>query len=127
MIRRPPRSTRTDTLFPYTTLFRSCARPHPHRRRTDFGRRLDARGGRDPRTYLEPPLLPSVRKRRVVHGRSCDGLVDQRRQPARRLNASLNWLVVEHLRPPRPWLLPRTSPRTDKHTQPHDDTYRAQR
>src|SRR3546814_1808706 len=29
MIRRPPRSTRTDTLFPYTTLFRSlrCAPP----------------------------------------------------------------------------------------------------
>src|SRR3546814_4984226 len=26
MIRRPPRSTRTDTLFPYTTLFRSWAR-----------------------------------------------------------------------------------------------------
>src|SRR3546814_2618987 len=25
MIRRPPRSTRTDTLFPYTTLFRSFA------------------------------------------------------------------------------------------------------
>src|SRR3546814_19597485 len=25
MIRRPPRSTRTDTLFPYTTLFRSQA------------------------------------------------------------------------------------------------------
>src|SRR3546814_6378226 len=30
MIRRPPRSTRTDTLFPYTTLFRST----PTRRRT---------------------------------------------------------------------------------------------
>src|SRR3546814_12018278 len=29
MIRRPPRSTRTDTLFPYTTLFRSAG----HRRR----------------------------------------------------------------------------------------------
>src|SRR3546814_3883038 len=32
MIRRPPRSTRTDTLFPYTTLFRSrlgrLAEPH---------------------------------------------------------------------------------------------------
>src|SRR3546814_2987888 len=27
MIRRPPRSTRTDTLFPYTTLFRSDERP----------------------------------------------------------------------------------------------------
>src|SRR3546814_19909345 len=32
MIRRPPRSTRTDTLFPYTTLFRSfigCIHPLP--------------------------------------------------------------------------------------------------
>src|SRR3546814_3460085 len=28
MIRRPPRSTRTDTLFPYTTLFRSLQRTH---------------------------------------------------------------------------------------------------
>src|SRR3546814_2700941 len=27
MIRRPPRSTRTDTLFPYTTLFRSVQLP----------------------------------------------------------------------------------------------------
>src|SRR3546814_5015825 len=27
MIRRPPRSTRTDTLFPYTTLFRSVGPP----------------------------------------------------------------------------------------------------
>src|SRR3546814_3478613 len=33
MIRRPPRSTRTDTLFPYTTLFRSR-------------RRCEDRGGR---------------------------------------------------------------------------------
>src|SRR3546814_10207584 len=34
MIRRPPRSTRTDTLFPYTTLFRShhcgAQQPVPH-------------------------------------------------------------------------------------------------
>src|SRR3546814_7706675 len=29
MIRRPPRSTRTDTLFPYTTLFRSVALARP--------------------------------------------------------------------------------------------------
>src|SRR3546814_16597944 len=28
MIRRPPRSTRTDTLFPYTTLFRSVGAVH---------------------------------------------------------------------------------------------------
>src|SRR3546814_15231007 len=30
MIRRPPRSTRTDTLFPYTTLFRSIDGPRHH-------------------------------------------------------------------------------------------------
>src|SRR3546814_8053493 len=30
MIRRPPRSTRTDTLFPYTTLFRSALREDPN-------------------------------------------------------------------------------------------------
>src|SRR3546814_4471196 len=33
MIRRPPRSTRTDTLFPYTTLFRSVSRVHHHQPR----------------------------------------------------------------------------------------------
>src|SRR3546814_10055233 len=32
MIRRPPRSTRTDTLFPYTTLFRSSAPSGSHAR-----------------------------------------------------------------------------------------------
>src|SRR3546814_12954526 len=31
MIRRPPRSTRTDTLLPYTTLFRSVADPKLYR------------------------------------------------------------------------------------------------
>src|SRR3546814_19753955 len=30
MIPRPPRSTRTDTLFPYTTLFRSAVVPQQH-------------------------------------------------------------------------------------------------
>src|SRR3546814_3878928 len=33
MILRPPRSTRTDTLFPYTTLFRSASPAPPPRRR----------------------------------------------------------------------------------------------
>src|SRR3546814_4296226 len=38
MIRRPPRSTRTDTLFPYTTLFRSRHRSDrlEHARLADF-------------------------------------------------------------------------------------------
>src|SRR3546814_4898796 len=43
MIRRPPRSTRTDTLFPYTTLFRS------QRRRTQCGPVLS-------RIVAAPPL-----------------------------------------------------------------------
>src|SRR3546814_11281251 len=38
MIRLPPRSTRTDTLFPYTTLFRSIVRAHF---RPEFLNRLD--------------------------------------------------------------------------------------
>src|SRR3546814_17571533 len=44
MIRRPPRSTRTDTLFPYTTLFRSDP---PQRRRSAF----DHSTRRRPRRY----------------------------------------------------------------------------
>src|SRR3546814_2009509 len=56
MIRRPPRSTRTDTLFPYTTLFRS--RP---RSRTRADGCADARhrtGGRPPlHRSNEEPLL----------------------------------------------------------------------
>src|SRR3546814_13029245 len=52
MIRRPPRSTRTDTLFPYTTLFRS-GRLRPGResggggldRRIDLGRAAGGIGG----------------------------------------------------------------------------------
>src|SRR3546814_1239802 len=35
MIRRPPRSTRTDTLFPYTTLFRSHTAAAPDLPRVD--------------------------------------------------------------------------------------------
>src|SRR3546814_10290213 len=52
MIRRPPRSTRTDTLFPYTTLFRSGAaadgplsdRHHVRRRTARLDRRRDGDG-----------------------------------------------------------------------------------
>src|SRR3546814_8385732 len=41
MIRRPPRSTRTDTLFPYTTLFRSVF--NSARNESGAGRRAGAR------------------------------------------------------------------------------------
>src|SRR3546814_1487117 len=43
MIRRPPRSTRTDTLCPYTTLFRSTRRGEP--RFAEAGRRREAGQG----------------------------------------------------------------------------------
>src|SRR3546814_13587119 len=58
MIPRPPRSTRTDTLFPYTTLFRSHPRqrrprraPSPDARRTlwRIGLRRAGRGSGDAR------------------------------------------------------------------------------
>src|SRR3546814_7434836 len=57
MIRRPPRSTRTDTLFPYTTLFRS------RRRRCDGGiakAHLDL-GRSEDRARLVPQERPRPR------------------------------------------------------------------
>src|SRR3546814_12265852 len=64
MIRRPPRSTRTDTLFPYTTLFRS--RPHDLlRHQVDRGQR--APGRRVARHAAEvEPRLDTHRERRAV-------------------------------------------------------------
>src|SRR3546814_18632157 len=48
MIRRPPRSTRTDTLFPYTTLFRSGHKGFRDGARTNHRRRGEARTGGGP-------------------------------------------------------------------------------
>src|SRR3546814_9808082 len=59
MIRRPPRSTRTDTLFPYTTLFRSdiilAARDQPRARGFEL-----AVGKRDARLGLRDVGRPAV-------------------------------------------------------------------
>src|SRR3546814_5150710 len=44
MIRRPPRSTRTDTLFPYTTLFRSIGEDALGNRKAPFGKAVDLLG-----------------------------------------------------------------------------------
>src|SRR3546814_16603982 len=55
MIRRPPRSTRTDTLFPYTTLFRS---PHlPDQGHAGEGARADRRGRQ---AHRPVPFVPLV-------------------------------------------------------------------
>src|SRR3546814_9412978 len=56
MIRRPPRSTRTDTLVPYTTLFRSAfARGDPRGRRTP-----GIAGARDLAWHVVDPVFAAV-------------------------------------------------------------------
>src|SRR3546814_14780600 len=57
MIRRPPRSTRTDTHFPYTTLFRS--RDHPRRLTPAAARALAPR--RHPRRTSAQPAARDPR------------------------------------------------------------------
>src|SRR3546814_2128612 len=68
MIRRPPRSTRTDTLFPYTTLFRSGRRPgqrHPPGR----ARLLDAA---PPLKVVEEAPAPGITaEQRAEIGKVC--------------------------------------------------------
>src|SRR3546814_7374583 len=69
MIRRPPRSTRTDTLFPYTTLFRSY-RPRIHRenhrvalrQRHDRGARLHPRPLLGQHEFAAGEILPRRRQ-----------------------------------------------------------------
>src|SRR3546814_19215337 len=65
MIRRPPRSTRTDALFPYTTLFRSAAvRARAARnRRKPAARRATARD--QPQHLAQTPRRPADRPRTV--------------------------------------------------------------
>src|SRR3546814_2207362 len=61
MIRRPPRATRTDTLFPYTTLFRSLA-------------------ARSERKVVPAPQAEPLRIGEVLHRRRpCRGDIDDAR------------------------------------------------
>src|SRR3546814_6155583 len=53
MIRRPPISTRTDTLFPYTTLFRSNNGIFVNARITDDNGRILAQVGERPRADID--------------------------------------------------------------------------
>src|SRR3546814_15510967 len=76
MIRRPPRSTRTYTLFPYTTLFRSGHPPAPAGCRRNGKRKSRADRSGPPGQYTglllahryvgrPPPLLWPVRWREI--------------------------------------------------------------
>src|SRR3546814_8968650 len=80
MLRRPPRSPRTDPLFPYTTVFRSCSahRPHGEHRRLQRGRAGGARGrGRGEQGVDRDGGLPypPVARRRRPAGAAADGSV----------------------------------------------------
>src|SRR3546814_20493945 len=55
MIRRPPRSTRTDTLFPYTTLFRSETMPRAGLRPGQHLACITLHERREPRRIIERP------------------------------------------------------------------------
>src|SRR3546814_4602105 len=65
MIRRPPRSTLTDTLFPYTTLFRSLCAPRDRAGSPVAGKRSAARStaSRAPPERRRASSLPSRRRR----------------------------------------------------------------
>src|SRR3546814_1396977 len=93
-IRRPPRSTRTDTLFPYTTLFRSRS-SHPPRGYRSHGHRCPTlvvprhppcSAPRRPRPQHDPPS-PEPSARRCRRPRSA--ATDRRCRPRR-------WRSEEH-------------------------------
>src|SRR3546814_2457806 len=96
MIRRPPRSTRTDTLFPYTTLFRSG-------RRGDRDGQRARRGGDDQR--VEPRRCgPRRPPRRTGRGHPLE------RAPRRR------WCTWSCPRVGRDRRALRPRPRSEEHT-----------
>src|SRR3546814_16616957 len=85
MIRRPPRSTRTDTLFPYTTLFRSASAEFgPDESRTPAHDEQDRQGSRHGRSRGHDPRYtdlfthePDYTDRYTfVHGRGIHTRID---------------------------------------------------
>src|SRR3546814_8825885 len=89
MIRRPPRSTRTDTLFPYTTLFRSYRGQHQ-----GYGPCPSCRRTRSPR----PDPSRSDQDRREQLSRGVGSLL--RVGPYSYRSASRDWSARRGLRPP---------------------------
>src|SRR3546814_18724320 len=79
MIRRPPISTRTDTLFPYTTLFRSPTRSAHTSRRSISGLALPSFTALQPvhRSRMTPKAFANSRRGngniRCVSPRPCSG------------------------------------------------------
>src|SRR3546814_20344235 len=129
MIRRPPRSTRTDTLFPYTTLFRSLSTDRELEPAHGGVERID-RNGREIETLLAQGMLDPERvagQRLTPHDRAQpDSEALQWRErarlhvqmlevqaPARRLAAAM----LAHHRVQHPVKLPRTVDTSPVHLQ----------
>src|SRR3546814_5185134 len=77
MIRRPPRSTRTDTLFPYTTLFRS----KQPRRQPAMGKKVETGRDTHEKQGQTEPRAAKDQGARGIAGRkrfACAGHLDQR-------------------------------------------------
>src|SRR3546814_12009121 len=96
MIRRPPRSTLTDTLFPYTTLFRSLV--HRRRRPQPAG----ALGGADPRRPRQGPAGRALPHRaRLARRRRRDQAPQEPLQVRRQAPEALSGFVGLVLTPHR--------------------------
>src|SRR3546814_9533988 len=72
MILRPPRSTRTDTLFPYTTLFRSRSSSRAARTRSG-GRHLHGQPSRIQRQELRAECQQTERKQTLRQSKQRSG------------------------------------------------------
>src|SRR3546814_13989836 len=121
MIRRPPRSTRTDTLFPYTTLFRSSCSASWRSRCPGRARRKSRRPRRSRRD------AGAARSSRPVDGRR--RIRDLGRDSAVLAPAPLGAVAADHHAPQRPdhgagrlpavlYLRPRRGAGTPRHTAP---------
>src|SRR3546814_420726 len=69
MIRRPPRSTRTDTLFPYTTLFRSVGFPESVKYQAGYEQYSEILGSRAYVRHTMPKIVYRLRGDRGAIGR----------------------------------------------------------
>src|SRR3546814_4682228 len=88
MIRRPPRSTRTYTRFPYTPLFRSAAWPVAVRADRRLCRQAAARAAADPQAHrarrARPPVMDPARTAAARHRDRYQGVDARSADDARR-------------------------------------------
>src|SRR3546814_15534907 len=113
MIRRPPRSTRTDTLFPYTTLFRPAhdragrSRAGVRRARLPgVGHRTDPRAAAGTRDVVRPASRVGH-----VHLRALRRVRDVAQ---RRIDQPNPWIAPRHLHGRRVWLAARWPARPEE-------------